>query len=267
LVQAIFDVDFKTKLKPKAMDYTKNDKMNRKPHCSKNDGLPFMGIFLIVLGVVFLLDRIGIIPHEYRKYLFSWQSLLIFVGLISLFKSHARFPGLILILIGSGFMIPSLFDLPFNVTRLVFPVVLILVGIALVFKARNLKHPHVFFSDTETQSNSERIDEVAIFGGGKRVVSNQNIKGGQITAIFGGVELDMSDADLSDDGAVIEIACIFGGATIIVNPEWDVQVQVTSILGGFSDQRKVYKRTEPNSGKKLIIKGAAIFGGGELKSF
>lgn len=249
------------------MDYTKNDRMNQKPHCSKNDGLPFMGIFLIVLGVVFLLDRIGIIPREYRQYLFSWQSLLIFVGLISLFKSHSRFPGLILILVGSGFMLPSLFDLPINVTRLVFPVILILVGVALVFKARNFKHPRVLFSDSETYSDNERIDEVAIFGGGKRVISNQNLKGGQITAIFGGLELDLSDADISDEGAVIEIACIFGGATLIVNPEWDVQVQVTSVLGGFSDQRKVYKRSEPNTRKKLIIKGSAIFGGGELKSF
>jgi predicted membrane protein len=249
------------------MDYTKNDSVSRKPHCSKNDGLPFMGIFLIGLGIVFLLDRIGIIPHQYRNLIFSWQSLLIFVGVVSMFKTHARFPGLILILVGAGFMLPNIMDIPFNISRLIFPVILILVGVGLVLKTRNQTRPHVFHSGTETVNGSERIEEVAIFGGGKRVISSQNIRGGVITAIFGGIELDMSDAELSDEGAVIEITCIFGGTTIIVKPEWDVQLQVASILGGFSDKRKVYKQTEPNNGKKLIIKGAAIFGGGELKSF
>ncbi len=267
LVQAIFGVDFKTKLKLKNMDFTKNDNGTKRPHCSKNDGLPFMGIFLIGLGLLFLLDRLGIIPHHYRSWLFSWQSLLIFVGFISMFKTHARFPGLILILVGSGFLLPEIFDVSYNFSRLIFPVILILVGAAIVFKTRSLKHPHVFHSSEETFSALETIEEVAIFGGGKRVVSSQNLKGGQITAIFGGIELDLSDADLDENGAIIEVACIFGGTTIIVKPEWDVQVQVASILGGFSDKRKVYKQTEATKGKRLIIKGAAIFGGGELKSF
>lgn len=249
------------------MDYTKNDRIRRKPGCTKNEGLPFMGIFLIGLGIVFLLDRIGIIPHHYRQLIFSWQSLLIFVGFISMFKTHARFPGLILILVGAGFLLPDIMDIPFNISRLIFPVILILVGVLLVFKTRTLHHPHVNISGQDYSHDADRIEEIAIFGGGKRVVTNQNIKSGEITAIFGGIELDLSDADLDENGAVFELACIFGGATIIVKPEWDVEVQVASILGGFADKRKVYKQTEPNTGKKLIIKGAAIFGGGELKSF
>ena len=77
----------------------------------------------------------------------------------------------------------------------------------------------------------------------------------------------MTDAEIGDDVAVIEVSAIFGGATIIVRPEWDVQVQVASILGGFSDERKIYKGDVTPGAKRLIIKGAAIFGGGEVKSY
>lgn len=81
------------------------------------------------------------------------------------------------------------------------------------------------------------------------------------------MELDLTEADLSEEGAVIDLTCIFGGATIIVKPEWEVQVQVTSVMGGFADKRKVYKQSGGVSSKRLVIKGAAIFGGGEIKSF
>lgn len=250
------------------MDNTKmNNRTGRGGACNKSDGLPLMGIFLIGLGVVFLLDRLNIIPYQWRHLIISWQMLLIFIGAINIFKSHARFPGLILILIGGAFLLPEVIDLPFETRQLIWPLILIVIGLVIVFKARNFKHPQVFQSDTTVENGEEKIDEVAIFGGGKRVITSQNLKGGNATAIFGGLEMDLTDAELSDDTAVLEVACIFGGTTIIVKPEWDVQVQVASILGGFSDKRKMYKRQQNESAKKLIIKGAAIFGGGEVKSY
>jgi predicted membrane protein len=249
------------------MDYTNNEKISNKPYCSKPDGVPFIGIFLIGLGLVFLFDRIGIIPEYWRNIIISWQMLLIFIGSINLFRNHARFPGVILILVGLAFLLPEIIQIPFETRQLIWPLVLILIGVFIVFKRKNVKKAHYFNLQTENVYSDDLIDETAIFGGGKRVVSSQNLKGGNITAIFGGVELDLSDADLSEDGAIIELACIFGGTTIIVKPEWEVQVQVTSIMGGFTDKRKVYKQTGSVASKRLVIKGAAIFGGGEIKSF
>jgi predicted membrane protein len=249
------------------MDFSKNEKFSNKPYCSKPEGVPFIGIFLIGLGLVFLFDRMNLIPEYWRNIIISWQMLLIFIGAINVFRNHARFPGIILILVGTAFLLPEIIQIPFETRQLVWPVVLILIGVFIVFKTRNLKRPPFFNPHSETVSGDDRIDEVAIFGGGKRVIASQNLKGGNITAIFGGIELDLTDADLCEEGAVIELACIFGGTTIIVKPEWDVQVQVTSVMGGFTDKRKVYKQSGSTSSKRLIIKGAAIFGGGEIKSF
>jgi len=240
----------------------------RGPNCSKHDGLPIVGIVLIGFGLVFLFDRMNLIPSYWRHIIISWQALLIFIGVINLFKSHARIPGIILIIVGSTFLFPEIFDIPFETRQLIWPVVLIGVGLLIVFKARSIKPPKMFNSDPESFNDQEKIEEVAIFGGGKRIITNQNLKGGNVSAIFGGLEIDLTEAELSDETAVLEVACIFGGVTIIVKPEWDVQVQVTSILGGFDDKRKMHKRTEgATNQKRLIIKGAAIFGGGEVKAY
>jgi predicted membrane protein len=250
------------------MNYTKNKFNTRTPHCSKQDGLPIVGLFLIGFGLMFLLDRMNLIPSYWRHIIISWQALLIFIGLINLFKSHARIPGIILILIGSAFLLPEIFDIPFETRQLIWPVLLIGAGVLIVFKARNFKAPSVIHSETETFNGQEKIEEVAIFGGGKRIITSKNLRGGNVSAIFGGLELDLTEAELANDTAVLEVACIFGGVTIIVKPEWDVQVQVTSILGGFDDKRKLYKRPDGTPATKhLIIKGAAIFGGGEVKAY
>lgn len=250
------------------MNYIKNNMHSHKSRCSKADGVPIIGILLIGFGLVFLLDRMNLIPNYWRDIIISWQMLLIFIGAINIFKSHARVPGLILIFVGSAFLVPEVIDISFQARQLIWPVVLIAVGLLIVFKAKNIKPPKVFSGDGETINSQEKIEEVAIFGGGKRVITSQNLRGGNASAIFGGLEIDLTEADLSDETAVLEIAAIFGGVVIIVKPEWDVQVQVSSILGGFDDKRKVYKRGEGTpSNKRLIIKGAAIFGGGEVKSY
>ncbi|MDA3890733.1 MAG: DUF5668 domain-containing protein [Salinivirgaceae bacterium] len=251
------------------MNYIKNNRHTKGSHCHSKDNIPIVGFFLIGFGIVFLLDRMNLIPSYWRHIIISWQSLLIFIGTINIFKSNARVPGLILIMVGSAFLIPEIFNISFQTKQLIWPVILISVGLLIVFKARHIKAPKMFNPESETYNGQEKIEEVAIFGGGKRIITNQNLKGGNVSAIFGGIELDLTDAELGDEIVVLEIAAIFGGVVIIVKPEWDVQVQVSSILGGFDDKRKVYKRAEGSSasGKKLIIKGAAIFGGGEVKSY
>lgn len=236
-------------------------------NCNKPNGFPIVGVFLIGMGLVFLLDRLNVIPNQWRHIIISWQALLIFIGFINIFKNHARLPGVILVLVGSAFLVPEIVHIPFETRQLIWPLILIIVGLAIVFKTRNLKSPHVFNPSHDAITSTEKIDEVAIFGGGKRVITTQNLKGGNVTAIFGGLEIDLSDAEIEGESVVLEVAAIFGGVTVIVKPEWDVQVQVASVFGGFTDKRKMYKNQVQDERKQLILKGAAIFGGGEVKSF
>jgi predicted membrane protein len=115
--------------------------------------------------------------------------------------------------------------------------------------------------------NDDYVDYVNVFSGGERQIVSQNFQGGKITAIFGGIELDLTKAGLAPGASELEIACVFGGATIIVPDDWFVRIEVTPILGGFSDSRKLNPGRTIDANKQLVIKGAVVFGGGEVKSY
>ena len=97
-------------------------------------------------------------------------------------------------------------------------------------------------------------------------MESQNFKGGEITAIFGGIEVQLTRANISDEGAVIEMTAIFGGLKLIVPRDWVIKVEVVSIFGGFTDKR-LYSSPNPTQNKVLYIKGVTVFGGGELISY
>ena len=69
------------------------------------------------------------------------------------------------------------------------------------------------------------IDDVSIFGGGTKIISSDNFKGGNITAIFGGSEINLTGCKLANGDQVIDVLMIFGGSTIIVPKEWNVVVK------------------------------------------
>ena len=102
------------------------------------------------------------------------------------------------------------------------------------------------------------IDYVNVFSGGDRQIVSQNFRGGKISAVFGGIELDLTKAKLAPGVSVLEIACVFGGATIIVPDDWYVTIEVTPVLGGFSDSRKLMPGRTIDSSKHLLLKGAVV---------
>ena len=102
-------------------------------------GLGF-GLFLLLLGVVFLGLNFGFIPHELRHVLISWPMLLIVMGIGNFFKNRHPFSGVILIMIGSFFIMPRVIEAypaifpGFNgdFTHIYWPLLLIAAGILII---------------------------------------------------------------------------------------------------------------------------------------
>jgi len=215
---------------------------------------------LIVVGAVFLLRNLGIFPiHELLRY---WPVALIAIGLFRLVDSergNERMIGAILILTG-GVLLAGTLGLFYLSWNTIWP--LFLIGAGLLMLVQRFS-PNIAWQ-SGGQVSPEWLHEAAIFSGGKRRIKG-DFKGGRLECIFGGFEIDMRQAMISADVAEIEINAIFGGAEIKVPESWEVLMQGTGIFGGFSDETAHPDSSYPNP-KRLIVKGAAVFGGVNVKN-
>jgi predicted membrane protein len=92
----------------------------------------------------------------------------------------------------------------------------------------------------------------------------KTFKGGDVTSIMGGTEIDLSQADFSGT-IVLDVTQIMGGTKIIVPSNWEVRSEVTAIFAGFEDKRQ--QPTAINPDKVLRLQGTSIFGGIELRNY
>ena len=225
-----------------------------------------IGALLIIIGGLFLLRSFQILPFEITYVIFSWRFIIFMIGIVILINSNNKALGIILTTIGGLLLFPRIFpDIDID-GKLIFGIVIIALGVYVIFRSSGGKFQHKF-GGTSDQINKDFIDDIAVFGGGTKVLTSNSFKGGNITAIFGGSEIDLTACKLAEGNNVLNITAIFGGSTIIVPRDWNVLLNVTPLFGGFSNKI----RREPNlvidQSKTLIIKGIAVFGGGEIKSY
>jgi predicted membrane protein len=227
----------------------------------KSNKRALLGVLLVLAGLVIIFGHMNLFPHEIKPILFSWQALLILIGLFFLLSREAKATGWILIIVGGIFMVPRMWhDLPFGWQGLFWPAILLGVGAILIARGVSRR-------DVVVDEGPDYIDDMSIFGGGDRVLSTQNFKGGRVTAVFGGSKYNMMSAQLAKGRNVIDIFTIFGGCKLIIPSDWQVRIEVSAIFGGFSDKRILQKDTPRDPSRELIIKGVAIFGGGDIVSY
>ncbi|MBS3770168.1 MAG: DUF5668 domain-containing protein [Bacteroidales bacterium] len=230
----------------------------------KLQGRSVLGIVLVLIGIAMIARSLNIFSVEFADDLFSWPMILVVLGIIFLSSKSNNTTGWILLIIGAIFLLPRITGLPYTFREVFWPVVFIGIGLLILFKSLGSFRRR---GTPETSGSSmDFIDEVAILGGNERKINSKSFKGGQITSILGGSQIYLLDARLAPGENVIELFTLFGGSTLIVPNHWNVKVEVTSIFGGFSDKRSLVESREKEDEGLLIIKGIALFGGGELKN-
>ena len=113
-----------------------------------------------------------------------------------------------------------------------------------------------------------KLRESTVFGSINRRVQTQQFEGGKVDAVFGSITLDLTEAEISapDRRVRLEVNAVFGGAEILVPRTWRVQMKTAAVLGG-CDDRSIPPRPEPGTEPPtLIITGAAVFGGIEIRN-
>lgn len=243
-------------------------------------GKVFGGIIIVLVGAIMLAREMGVyFPH----WLFSWPMLLIVIGLyVGVKHAFRNVSWIILMLIGGAFLLEDY--MPDMHIRIYFwPLLIILVGLIMIFKPRrrytsefyrnrwerkyNRYGDKHFCSYKEGSTSSEDILQMDIvFSGFKKNIISKDFKGGSISCVFGGGDLNLSQADINGT-VVLKIEQVFGGIKIIVPPNWDVQTgELQSTFGGVEDKRQMHNMPG-NNNKQLILKGSLVFGGIDIRSY
>ncbi|ELZ91750.1 transmembrane protein [Haloferax mucosum ATCC BAA-1512] len=109
----------------------------------------------------------------------------------------------------------------------------------------------------------DRVDLMAVFGGRDARATTGRVTGGDVTVLFGGVELDLRDVVELDQPARINTTSIFGGVDITVPRDWNVQLDVLPVLGTAEDERP--RREAEHVTVDLVVSGFCAFGGVTVK--
>lgn len=235
-------------------------------HKRRYFGATVAGLLLIVLGAVWVLHNLDMLNFRLNAW---WPLILIAVGLVHMANSRRLTePGAwIMILLGGAFLLTTNHILEWDEIWKYWPVVLIVIGLSIVFGRHGRHKAHVSSYESEDidlgPSGDGIIRGTAIFGGVERRITDKNFKGGTISAVFGGAEIDLRSAGLSEKGAVLDVSVIFGGADIKIPESWILELHPSVILGGVSNKTS---NREESTGQRLVIKASAIFGGVDLKN-
>ena len=226
-----------------------------------------IGIIFVLLGAIVLSENLGWTDLNWAHYIFAFPSILIFVGIISLLSSSKKGFGLVLISIGSIWWVTKSIQ-GINFGEVFFPIVLISIGLyILFFRNRNSSAKINLLFNRKEEINMDKIDVIAIFGGGDKTVKSNNFQGGSITTIFGGADIDLIHCKLAEGENKLDVVAIFGGFEMQVPKEWNVVSEVFPIFGGFASKNKKYYGVTTEANRTLIIKGFVMFGGGEVKYY
>lgn len=106
----------------------------------------------------------------------------------------------------------------------------------------------------------DTISISSAFSGAARRITSKNFRGGSVTANFGGVQLDLSEAELAGDEVTLDIRAFLGGVELLVPKGWDVETELSTVMGGITDERSAPGERAGN-GPRLRITGSVFLGG------
>jgi predicted membrane protein len=225
-----------------------------------------VGLCVVAFGVALTVDNLGL--ADAGKILQYWPVALVLVGLAKALQSRAasgRLFGVILAFVGVALLSDFLdvFDLWGW-----WPVGLIAMGLLMISRAFGTKERAtsaamgMAASAGSGAATEATLSEFALWSGVQRRVASAAFKQADLTAIMGGIELDLRQASTAGGVAVIDVFAMWGGIEITVPPDWAVSNEIVPIMGGAEDKSTGTQASQ----NRLVLRGFAIMGGVEVKT-
>jgi predicted membrane protein len=230
-----------------------------------------IGVFLIVFGALLTLDRMQVLSagHTLRY----WPVALIALGtwvVVERRGTQRTLPGYAMIVIGALLLLDALGVVRVRFWELFWPMIIVLVGARLIMHTpgqRRTRH-----EGASAPAGDGTISMFSILGSDQRTSSDKAFRGGDVTTIVGGTQLDLRRASIEPGSeAVINVFVFMGGHDLWVPPGWTVSIEAMPILAGVEDKRlppvlEDAARVASAPAPRLVIRGVILLGGLNLKN-
>ena len=226
-----------------------------------------IGLAIALFGFVLVLDRLNLVIAD--QVLRWWPMVIVAVGALIFSQSRrvgGGINGVIVMIIGGWLLLNSVGILRVRFWEMFWPLVLVGIGSMLVMQTLRRRSSEVSGADSDNTLNV-----FAALSGVKRVVTATNFRGGEITALMGGAQLDLRQAIIPPgEEAALDVFLVMGGCEIFVPTTWTVSTPLVPVMGGIDD-----KRLPPLPGgdtlggrpaPRLVLRGLIVMGGIEIKS-
>ena len=205
----------------------------------------FVGIALILLGVLFLLPLVSSVELPPGQW---WPLFLVVVGLATALSGNWR-GGLPTIAVAAAFLLYNLGILGLDGSSL-WPVALIVIGAAITFR-------YWRFGAGRAPEADDELNVACLFSGTNHIAASEHFRGGNVSATFGNAEIDLRAAAAVDGVAAVNASALFGRINLRVPPDWAVDVRSSATFGSIES-----KRAEPSDPRaRLTVTGSCLFGG------
>ena len=217
-----------------------------------------VGLGIVAMGLLLTADNLGWIEADN---LWRYWPLIVIAGGLAKFLTASttagRVTGTIFMILGALWLGDSFRVLRFHVWDW-WPLVLVLVGLRLVFRSR----PTLDRLGDGTVTADQVVSGFAFWSSFRRRIVSTAFKHADLTAIMGGIELDLRGASTANGEAIIDVFAMWGGIEIKVPPDWAVSNQAMAIMGGIEDK----SQATSDARQRLVIRGFALMGGVEIKT-
>ncbi len=223
-------------------------------------GRMVFGVIVIALGVLFTLDSLNLAQTEHI--LRWWPALLVLYGLARLTGfcclKHTG-AGVLFTLAGVWMLLHEAGAIPYGLWDL-WPVALIILGGSIVAGALGRQRD---LDARRAQDSASELRAFAFMSGVGRKVVSTDFRGGEVTAIMGGHDLDLRGAQLQGGQAVLDLFVMWGGVDILVPEDWKVSCEALVLMGGVEDNTRP-PAAAPSG--HLVLRGLVLMGGVDVKN-
>lgn len=261
-----------------------------------------IGVFITLIGALLILDLL--VEFDAGFFRPIWPSVLIAIGVAMLMQrrdASGRFWGTVWTVLGTWLLLNALEILELRLWELIGPVLLIVIGWNIVRRtmtsaptttapalSETVPPPATIwdvpgvppdvppipdpasgrYDATSMPRTHEggRVNLIAVLGETRRASNDRPFRGGEMTAVMGGCNLDLRHATLpAGVEARLNLLGLMAGHEIRVPAGWSVISDVIPIMGGVDDKR-ISPVAAGEDAPRLRLTGFIVMGGVVIKN-